>query len=463
MIDRSVPLPVQAGARYLKQDLAASGYVQRKDARTSEPLLNLDTAYAFALMASTLFIAPLATFGALFFSLATVSYIIVRPAAARRILADRWVFLLFPICAIATALWSDAPFETLKHGCEFLLTVMAGLMLSAAPNNRAMVLGMFAAFAAFAFVSLAVGEVVTVGNVGHVTAVSGLTASKNDQAASMATGFLVSFLFFAMGLQSRNLLQCLCAGFVGLVQIFGTVMARSAGALAAAGIAFFAFLVFLWLRKASRHTRLTLIGLACTVTLFAGVLFLAFHHDVLQWLSTTFNKDMTLTGRTYLWQRAQEMAAERPLGGRGFAAFWQQGNLDAEGLWQYAHIQNRYGFNFHSTYYDILIGMGWIGLVVFAFTLALGAGRASLSYVRMPSLMACFWLAISVYMIVRMPIETLGTYEFDFATTLLFAMFGFGMRSKRLDARLPPRARRAGEFSVLSEEAFQPRPYRPAE
>jgi len=344
-----------------------------------------------------------------------------------------------------------------------MLTVMAGLMLSSAPNKRAMVFGLFIAFAAFAFVSLSVGEVVQVGNSANVTAVSGLTTSKNDEAASMATGFLVSFLFLAMGIQSRSLLQCAIAGFIGVVEIFGAVMARSAGALAAAGVALAAFILFIWLRRAHRHTRLMVIGMACSVTLVAGVLFLAFHHDVLEWLSGTFNKDMTLTGRTYLWQRAQELALERPLGGRGFAAFWQQGNLDAEGLWQFAHIRNRYGFNFHSTYYDVLIGMGWIGLVVFAATLALGAGRAAMTYVRTPTLITCFWLAIAVYVIVRMPIETVGTYEFDYATVLLFAMFGAGMRSKRLDARLPPGTRYVGELSVLPEHALQPRPYRPAE
>lgn len=462
MIERSLPLPIQAGARYLKQDLSPSSYAQRRPVRAA-PFVGLETAYAFALMASTLFIGPLATYGALIFSLAAVGYILSRPAAARTILAERWVFLLFPACALASALWSDAPLETLKHGCEFLLTVMTGLMLSAAPNKRAMVLGLFLAFAAFAFVSLAVGDVVQVGNVGHVTALSGLTASKNDQAASMATGFLVSFLFLAMGIQSRSLLQCSIAGVVGLVELFGTVMARSAGALAAGGVALAAFIVFIWLRRAHRQTRLTFVGLGCVTALFAGVIFLAVHHDVLEWLSNAFNKDMTLTGRTYLWQRAQEMAQERPIGGRGFAAFWQQGNLDAEGLWQFAHIKTRYGFNFHSTYYDVLIGTGWIGLLVFAFTLALGAGRAALAYVRTPTLMSCFWLAIAVYVIVRMPIETVGTYEFDFATVLLFAMFGSGVPSKRLDARLAGGRRHMGGVPVLPEHALQPRPYGPAE
>lgn len=462
MIERSVPLPLQAGAHYLKQDLGALDYRQREQVR-APPLADLDTVYTFVLLAATLFIAPLGTYGALIFSLATVGYVAARPRLAGRILADRWVFLLFPACAVLTALWSDAPLETLKHGCEFLLTVIAGLMLSSAPNKRAMVFGLFLAFAAFAFVSLSVGDVVKVGNVGHVTALSGLTTSKNDEAASMATGFLVSVLFLAMGIQSRSLLQCSVAGIAGLVEIFGTVMARSAGALAAACVAVAAFVVFIWLRKAHRQTRLTVIGLACVTALFTGVIFLAFHHDVLEWLSSAFNKDMTLTGRTYLWQRAQEMALDRPVGGRGFAAFWQHGNLDAEGLWQFAHIKTRYGFNFHSTYYDILIGMGWIGLIVFAITLALGAGRAALSYVRVPTLIACFWLAIAVYVIVRMPIETVGTYEFDFATVLLFAMFGSGTPSKRFDARLPRGRRQGGGMPVMPEHALQPRPYRPAE
>ena len=460
MTDRGVSLPVQAGARYLKEDLSAAEYVRRVRARAAAPLLDLDAGYAFALMASTLFIAPLGTFGALLFSLTAVAYIAMRPAMVRRILGNRWGFLLFPACAILTALWSDAPFETAKHGCEFLLTVMAALMLSAAPNKRAVVLGLFAAFAVFAVVSLSVGEVVQIGT-SNVTAVAGLTDSKNEEAATMVTGFLVSFLFLAMGIRSRSVLQSSCAVFVGAVQIFGAVMAKSAGALAAAGVAFAAFLIFIWLRKSSRHTRFAIIGFGFIAVLIAGVIFLAFHNDVLEWLSGTFNKDMTLTGRTYLWERARELALERPIEGRGFAAFWQQGNLDAEGLWQFAHIQSRFGFNFHSTYYDIVIGMGWIGLAVFAVTLAFGVGRAATAYVRKPTLIACFWLAIAIDLLIRMPIETIGTYEFDFATLLLFALFG--SRSERLDARLAPRGRRARGLGVAPEDPFQPRPYWPAE
>ena len=47
--------------------------------------------------------------------------------------------------------------------------------------------------------------------------------------------------------------------------------------------------------------------------------------------------------------------------GRGYYAFWRQGNLDAEGLWRYFGIDSRGGFTFHNTLVDILVTLGWIG------------------------------------------------------------------------------------------------------
>ncbi len=115
---------------------------------------------------------------------------------------------------------------------------------------------------------------------------------------------------------------------------------------------------------------------------------------------------------------------EQPVLGQGFAAFWQQGNLDAEGLWQFAHIQSREGFNFHNTAYDILVGLGWMGLILFGLTLIAGLSMTAAGYVRNMSPLSSFWLAVGIYLLVRMPIETAGTYEFYFSTLLLFAMFG---------------------------------------
>jgi exopolysaccharide production protein ExoQ len=136
------------------------------------------------------------------------------------------------------------------------------------------------------------------------------------------------------------------------------------------------------------------------------------------------DKDPTLTGRTYLWQRAADLIAEKPALGKGFHAFWQQGNLDAEGLWQFAVIDNRSGFNFHNTAIEILVHLGWVGLIVCAATLIIAAGFLIARYLTRPTLVTCFWLSMLVYEMVRMPIESIGFNEFYYPTVLLFLALG---------------------------------------
>ena len=137
-----------------------------------------------------------------------------------------------------------------------------------------------------------------------------------------------------------------------------------------------------------------------------------------------FDKDPTLTGRTYLWQRAYDLINETPWLGRGFRSFWLQGNPDAEGLWQYAGIASRDGFNFHNTAIEILVHIGWFGLIVYGAVVIIALGFLVARFLARPNLFLCFWLSVLVYELVRMPIESIGFNEFYFSTVLLFMALG---------------------------------------
>jgi exopolysaccharide production protein ExoQ len=153
-----------------------------------------------------------------------------------------------------------------------------------------------------------------------------------------------------------------------------------------------------------------------------------------------FDKDTTLTGRTYLWERAYDLIRETPWIGRGFRSFWLQGNPDAEGLWQYAGITSRDGFNFHNTAVEILVHIGWVGLIVYGTVIVLALGFLVARFVTRPNLFICFWLSIFIYELVRMPIESIGFTEFYFSTVLLFMAMGSAFAApagKPFAARVP--------------------------
>ena len=57
-------------------------------------------------------------------------------------------------------------------------------------------------------------------------------------------------------------------------------------------------------------------------------------------------------------------AAETPVVGIGYQAYWVQGFSEAERLWAEFYITSRSGFHFHNTYIEVLVELGFVGLVL---------------------------------------------------------------------------------------------------
>lgn len=407
----------------------------------ASPAIDRDGLFAFILFVPMLFMAEAGTYGAVIVVLATAVWAAMRRHSLPALLRSRWYVLLFPGFVIASTLWSVSPAETLKHSLEFSITVLAALLLASSRNPRSILFGLFAAFLLYSVVSLAFGNKVDVGNYG-AQALSGLGESKNEAADMAGTGFVISVFLALTALQTRRWLQSVLFAVMAALQGYLALKALSSGATAAmiAGLA--VLVLLLALRKATPIARTALLSAAAAGALAFAILFEISGSSILHWLASLFGKDPTLTGRTYLWLRARDLVAEHPFLGRGFGAFWQQGNLDAEGLWQFAKITTREGFNFHNTLYDTLVNLGWAGAVVLGLTFVLALGRVARDYVATHTIYSCFWLGMAVYLFIRMPTECVGLIEFYFSTVLLFACLGsakpvrFG--AARRQSALPP-------------------------
>jgi exopolysaccharide production protein ExoQ len=404
--------------------------VMRASEREVPPLVDMDSAIFFMMTMSLLFVAQLATISAALFSLSVIVYAMRHRGALGEVLRTQTFFLLFAAYGLISTLWSVAPGDTFKHAVEFTLTVIGALFLARARNRRSMLFALFASFAVYTLASLAFGNMVSVGTSG-TTALSGLADSKNDEASIVGTGAIISLAWFFVGLRTHRYSHSVLALPVLAAELYAAVLARSAGAMASLAVGTFTFLLLAMLSKTGRRFRVALVGFGGVLALASAMLFLVFTGPIVDAVSGWFGKDVTLTGRIYLWARARDLIVEHPIVGSGFDGFWQQGNLDAEGLWQFGHIADRTGFNFHNTSYDILVSLGWLGLILFLLTLIVGLVKMAAAYVRAPTLLASFWLAMAASMVVRMPVETLGIYEFSSATIFLFAIFGFAVNASR--------------------------------
>lgn len=418
------------------------------------PLFDRDGIFAFALFVPMLFIVQFGSYGALLFVIVTLAYAFIRRHALLASLRERWFLLAFPGFAVLSLLWSNVPFETLKHSLELAVTILAAILLCAPKNPRSMLSGLALAFALYTAVSFVLGHKVDVGDNG-ARAFSGLADSKNEEADIVASGLVVSLFLLFTGLWTRRFLQAALAGLAALGEAYVVGATLSAGAVAGAGAALAALLLLFGLRRMGAPVRALVLAGGCLLAIGLGLLFELSGSTLVRSIAEMFGKDPTLTGRTYLWARARELVAEHPALGQGFGAFWQKGNLDAEGLWQFAQITTREGFNFHNTVYDLLVSLGAVGLAIFALTALVGIARTSFAYVRRPTFVACFWLALAAYIFVRMPTECVGINEFYFSTVLLFAALG-AARPLARTASMPdqPPARTLRRAIPLSSRPF---------
>jgi len=97
-----------------------------------------------------------------------------------------------------------------------------------------------------------------------------------------------------------------------------------------------------------------------TVIIVFGIVSIFTSGSRLGFFASAVGRDATLTGRTQVWASLLPVVMSRPLAGGGFGVFWTPGRQD---LYQISGA--------HSGYLDVLLGLGFIGiLLVSAFLLS---------------------------------------------------------------------------------------------
>ncbi|HEY4032071.1 MAG TPA: O-antigen ligase family protein [Caulobacteraceae bacterium] len=431
----------QAGVRDAAFETVRLGRARRRPIWIDLNLFSLDGAYAFVLFSAMLFVQQAGSLSGLVMAALPLLYLGIRRRQARDILKTRWVLLAVPAFALISVLWSEAPDVSAKYGVEMWLTAAAGIGLSAALRPTGMLKGACLAFAVYMGLALVAGRYTMMGEAdgGAASAFTGLGDGKNLVADIASTGTLIAITTLLVSLRQKKPMWAAIAFGTLVVAVRIVIMARSAGAMLAVAGAATALIILAVLSLMPRLGRIGAIVLTfASVGIFAAA-FQNLGNFLLGLGLQMFDKDSTLTGRTYLWYRAHDLIAEKPWFGRGLYAFWRQGNTDAEGLWQYAGILGRSGFNFHNTLVELMVQLGIVGAAIFVLVGLIGLLGLVRHFVQRPSLMMCFWLAYMLYVIVRAPVEAVGYAPFYFSTCLLFGAAGAGLQ--RLPRRVMVRPR----------------------
>ncbi|WP_428929752.1 O-antigen ligase family protein [Marinibacterium sp. SX1] len=312
------------------------------------------------------------------------------------IIARSLVLWLYPAWWLLSFSWGADTGHILKSGMQLVLTVMICYCSIIRLGPRQIMLSLLIAAGWFGILSFLASPS------GGVAA-RGVFSSKNSLGTAMVILWIAALcIALDKGFARPIRLIAVAAGLLALrmIQVANSATAVLL-ALAALAIACTVRARSLFSGPALLAALFLLFG-AITVLAAAISLYVPVFDPVTQVLGA-FGKDATLTGRTVLWQYATDEIVRRPYLGIGPGGFWtpEDGLSTARRIYEEFHKKSYAHFSFHSSFYEIAVHLGLIGLgivVVTALWCLFRIARAALMTAAMP---AVFFLCITMITLAR--------------------------------------------------------------
>ncbi|WP_235079985.1 O-antigen ligase [Asticcacaulis sp. AC402] len=255
----------------------------------------------------------------------------------------------------ASKFWSIEPGVTTRRTIALFFTCVFGLYLGArwrGPHLTELLGISFAILAVGALIACVATPGFGIHQDVNAGLWRGLWYEKNQMAAMMTLGFIACTTTAYQVPERRRL----WIGFAVLM-FFLVLMTRSKTSLLACMLVAGAFPVFFALKKGGVLSIL-FVWLAATVSLVGMALYVMAPELIFKALG----KDPTLTGRTEIWESLGRLSDKRPLLGYGYKAFWTKDSVPAavvrqETSWEVPSA--------HNGWLDLLIQLGWVGVILF--------------------------------------------------------------------------------------------------
>jgi exopolysaccharide production protein ExoQ len=322
--------------------------------------------------------------------------LVLRAQVALQTALKWWPLLLMPILAPISTLWSDAPMTTLRYGAQFLATAFLGVLLARLMTPRRFLIVFMGSMFVFCLACLLYGRQ---GVSAEGMVLIGLTGSKN-QMGYAAQLLVLSGLAVLLLREAASWVRWIAA--LSLPLGIGILVGVNSATALLMGVAGAVVLIALWFAERLQPGG-RLVGLIGTIIIITPLLLLAPEFSAAwdNFLFNTLNKDPTLTGRTVLWEYADEFIARRPFLGYGYQAFWMGESADTLALKRMFFVTDGRTFHFHHQYRQVAMDTGLIGLVAFAGALIAVLLSGLRQLLLRPTIPTSFFYLVFVLMAVR--------------------------------------------------------------
>jgi len=337
----------------------------------------------------------------------------IRPRTALLGIIKNWPLLALPLLALLSTLWSDYEEATLKSALEYNITMVVGIVLGTCVQPRILLSSMFTALALVTLFGVPFGTHEISGN---ALVLVGFFGSKNSFGYSVSLLLLIGITVSMNALQPRALRILAAASVICAPPLL--VYSRSTGALvfSVATIMLMSVINLLFRLSSQARAGALLLTLPLIAMLTVVWIYLGSFTDILAY----FGKDVTLTGRTYIWQLAIASIEAQPIFGVGYVAYWQVGSWGPERIWEMFGVVGKSGFHFHTLYLQVGVDLGLLGLSILVATLVVILGRIARAFVfSKPRPEQMFAIAQFIFMFSRSPIEVDLFFAFSMPSILL--------------------------------------------
>ena len=364
-----------------------------------------------------------------------VSVIMINRERLKKISISGWlgyVIILFISLALISILWSDVKMTTFKRLSIFMALWLGAFSISKKYSYSDVAL--LAIYNCSLTLALSVGAEIILGTFSPFSAEYRFAGVMHPNAQGLNCGLLfissVSFLLIHKDVSKLGKVLILSCGFASILFL---LLTKSRTALLSSILA----LGFSWLLYNVIQGKRVMTSFLCLIAPFqVMILYFLWQADVLIKLQRLFmlgrdTEVLTLTGRTDLWRELLDYVAQSPLLGYGYDSFWTLTHtaeiMGSQGSWVASD---------HSSYFNVVLGLGVIGLTIFVIMLLLSLQASIRLYLRSKSNEYIFATTVIIMAIINMFLETI---LFQFNSMSLVILVVVAKLAYRENVSLPAR------------------------